>query len=338
MITPTMRSIVPDELIAPLKILGKYDWVWWTMTDKSPLSTSVELRFPTDPELLKYPHIIADIQRLLPTESLLLFELYVKSKALAEGPKLLCPTAEQCEALEHVDVNVSFDDYAQPFPTFLLGLPTEYLRTLEDRFQVGCNKVFLIHHDARTKYIFSFRSEDHAGMSYGSHIPPYWKTVEEALRSDGDETNGSRQSKVIQRVALNFGLLMTYYGVRDLGPVDPQSHQKHVRNARRTNRAKADRARHLLDAEINLIGFEQDVVVYDRSEAQRGDSEGDGIARRTHWRRSHFRRQVCGHARSDRKLIFIKPIFVNAHRFQGDVADTEYRLRLTQPQCQFPNQ
>ncbi len=51
MITTTMRSIVPDELIAPLKILGKYDWVWWTMTDKSPLSTSVELRLPTDPEL-----------------------------------------------------------------------------------------------------------------------------------------------------------------------------------------------------------------------------------------------------------------------------------------------
>ena len=120
--------------------------------------------------------------------------------------------------------------------------------------------------------------------------------------------------------------LMTYYGVRDLGPVDPQSHEKHVRNAGRKNRAKADRAKHLLDAEINLIEFEQDVVVYDRSEAQRSDSEGDGSARRTHWRRGHFRRQVCGHARSARKLIFIKPIFVNAHRFQGDVADTEYRL------------
>ena len=42
-------------------------------------------------------------------------------------------------------------------------------------------------------------------------MPPYWKTVEEALRCGDEEGNGFRQSKVIQRVALNFGLLMTYY-------------------------------------------------------------------------------------------------------------------------------
>ena len=71
---------------------------------------------------------------------------------------------------------------------------------------------------------------------------------------------------MIQRVALNFGLLMTYYGVRDRGPVDPQSHATHLRNARRKNQDKADRARHLLDAEINVIEFKQDVVVYDREE------------------------------------------------------------------------
>lgn len=326
MITTTMRSIVPDELIAPLKILGKYDWVRWTMTDKSPPTTSVEMRLPTDPALLNYPHLIAWIQELFPTQLLPLLELYAKSKALAEGPKLLCPAAEQCEALEHVDVNVSFDDYAQPFPTFLLGLPLDYRRKLADRFQVECPQLFLIHHDARTRYIFSFRSEGDAGISYCHYMLPYLKTVEEALRCGEEEGNAFRQSKVIQRVALNFGLLMTYYGVRDLGPVDPQSHEKQVRNSGRKNRAKADRAKHLLDAEINLIEFEQDVVVYDRSEAQQSDSEGGGSARRTHWRRGHFRRQVCGHARSARKLIFIKPIFVNAHRFQGDVADTEYRL------------
>ena len=55
MITTTMRSIVPDELIAPLKILGKYDWVRWTMTDKSPPTTSVEMRLPTDPATAELP-------------------------------------------------------------------------------------------------------------------------------------------------------------------------------------------------------------------------------------------------------------------------------------------
>jgi hypothetical protein len=84
----------------------------------------------------------------------------------------------------------------------------------------------------------------------------------------------------------------------------------------------------LLDAEINLIEFEQDVVVYDRQDTPRTDSEGDGSTRRPHWRRGHFRRQPCGHARLSRKLIFVKPVMVNARRYEGDPADTEYRLRL----------
>ena len=151
--------------------------------------------------------------------------------------------------------------------------------------------------------------------------------MEDALRFGDEEGNDLDQGEVVQRVALNFGLLMTYYGVKDLGPVDRNSHEKHLRNARRRNGDKAARARRLLDAEINLIEFEQNVVVYDRQDMSRSDSESDGSSRRTHWRRGHFRRQPYGPARSSRKLIFIKPILVNARHFDGDVADTEYRLR-----------
>ena len=75
MITTTMRRLVPDELITPLKILGKYDWLRWTPIDTSPPSTSLELRFPPDPALLNYPHLIALIQRLLPIQSLGVFGL-----------------------------------------------------------------------------------------------------------------------------------------------------------------------------------------------------------------------------------------------------------------------
>jgi hypothetical protein len=72
-------------------------------------------------------------------------------------------------------------------------------------------------------------------------------------------------------------------------------------------------------------------TIYDRQDSNRHDSEGDGSSKRPHWRRGHFRRQFFGHARSYRKLIFIKPLLVNAHRFEGDPADTEYRLRLVTP-------
>jgi len=331
MITTTMRRLVPDELITPLKLLGKYDWLRWTPIYTSPPSTRMEVRFPTDPALLEYRRLIALLREGVATQSPELFRLYTYSKALAEGPKLLCPTAEQCEALEYVDVNMSFDDYVQPFPTFLLGLPQEYRRKLAERFHVECPELVITHHDQRTKYILSFRFEINPGESTFHIMSPRWKTVEEALRFSEDEGNDLAQSEVIQRVALNFGLLMTYYGVRNLGSADPQSHATHLRNAQRQNRGKAERARHLLDAEINLIEFEQNVVVYDRQETNRHESEGDGNSKRPHWRRGHFRRQPYGPARSARKLIFIKPILVNARHFDGDVADTEYRLRLVTP-------
>ena len=257
-----------------------------------------------------------------------LFAVYAQSKALAEGPKLLCPTTEQCEALEYVDVNISFADYVQPFPTFLLELPLEYRRKLMDRFKHECPEVVVTHHDYRTKYIPSCRSSG-AGKPSTHHImSPRWNTIEEALRSRDDDGNDLLQSEMIQRVSLNFGLLMTYLGVRNLGPVDPESHARHTRNVRRQNQGKAEGARRLLDAEINRIEFEQDVVVYDRQDSPRHESESDGSSKRLHWRRGHFRRQPYGLARSSRKLIFVKPVLVNAHRFQGDVADTEYRLRL----------
>ena len=109
-------------------------------------------------------------------------------------------------------------------------------------------------------------------------MSPRWKTVEEALAFGDEEGNDLDQGEVVQRVALNFGLLMTYYGVKDLGPVDRESHDKHLRNARRRNGDKAERARRLLDAEINLIEFEQDVVVYDRQDTPGTSQKAMGAA------------------------------------------------------------
>jgi hypothetical protein len=113
MITTTMRRLVPEEFISPLKTLGKYDWLRWTPLDTTPPSTTIELRLPNDPVLLKCPRLIRFLSGLASEQSGDLFAIYVQSKALAEGPKLLCPTTEQCEALEHVDVNISFDDYVR---------------------------------------------------------------------------------------------------------------------------------------------------------------------------------------------------------------------------------
>jgi len=41
MITTTMRRLVPEEFISPLKVLGKHDWLWWTPEDTTPPSTHI---------------------------------------------------------------------------------------------------------------------------------------------------------------------------------------------------------------------------------------------------------------------------------------------------------
>jgi hypothetical protein len=251
------------------------------------------------------------------------FRFYILSKALAGGPKLLRPTTEQCVALEQVGLNVSFDDYEQPFPTFLLELPEPYRRSLAERFGVESPDVVVTHHDRRTGYIISSCELPISRTSTINIMTPRpgRTTIEEALRFSVEEGSDLDQGEVVQRIAVNLGLLMTHYGVKDIGPVDPDSHAKHLRNAGRANRAKAERARALLDAEINLVEFEQDVVLYDL------ESDGDGGVRRPHWRRGQIRRQPFGQARNESRLIFIKPVLVDAAQFHGDIADTEDRIR-----------
>ena len=158
-------------------------------------------------------------------------------------------------------MNVSFDDYVQPFPTFLIELPDGYRQWLTECFRVKCPALVLTHHDASSKYIISWVMSGAEEHSTEYILTPRFGTIEEALRSGEGSGNDFAQAEVIQRVALNFGLLMTHFGVRNLGPVDPESHVRNMRNARRKNQAKAERARRLLDAEIDLIAFEQDVVV-----------------------------------------------------------------------------
>lgn len=327
MTVPTMRSLVPKDLITPLKILGKYEWLKWTPKDTIPPSSTISVNLPDDPALYQHKRFMLFLSQQF--DSLMLYRLFALSKTLAFGPKILCPTHQQCEALQHVDVNVRHDEYEQPFSSIIVQLPASFRQSMTEAFEWNCPKFVLLFHHKRSGYLFSFSCGNSDRLETVNIMSPrsQFETIEDSIRySYEQDGNDLRQGAQLQRIACNFGLLLTNFGVRDCGPIDPKSHRTQSKRAKSRNHRKADRAQSLLDASMNRIEFQQDVVFFDDARDSSESGESTNAKVRTHWRRGHFRRQRHGFGRAKRKLIFIKPCLVNSTRFQGDLADTEYRI------------
>lgn len=324
MTIPTMRHIVPKELIPALKALGKHDWLEWWPLDTDPPTTESNLKIPDDPAVAEHKAFLVQLE-FAPN----LLELYAYSKTLASGPKLLRPTVEQCEALRYVDVNVSLQEYQQPFPSFVVDFPDEYRRKLTEEFGHECARFTLNFHDEKTHYLLTYCVHNSKRASTGNIISPrsQYKTIEDALRFMTDDDGPDlQQGEVMQRIACNFGLMLTNFGAKSSGSLDPIAHARNQHQAKNRKSHKARRAQAMLDAAFTGIGFEQDVVFYDTYSPTNGPSEPTGRVVKTHWRRGHFRRQRHGKGRNQTKLIFIRPCLINSELFQGDLADTEYRI------------
>jgi len=331
MTSPTMRHIVPKEILPALKALGKHDWLEWRPKNTDPPSTELEVKIPDDPAIAEHEAFLFKLQFDWNWKGFDLLRLYAYSKTLALGPKLLRPTVEQCEALQHVDVNVTLQEYQQPFPSFVVEFPEEFRRKLTQEFRHDCPRFVLNYHDEKTHYVLTYCVHDSKRGSTGNIISPrkQFKTIEDALRFMTDDDGPDlQQGEVLQRIACNFGLMLTNFGAKSAGPLDPASHSRNQSQAKSRRPHKARRAQAMLDAAFTEIGFEQDVVFYDTHSASNDPSEPTGRVVKTHWRRGHFRRQRHGKGLNQTKLVFIRPCLVNAELFKGDLADTEYRISI----------
>jgi hypothetical protein len=327
----TMRSFLSDRLIALLKRIGKYDWLRFERDEHAAINYS-RIHLP-DEEMRLYTayqnaliaaHHIKNADQV----TLNIVHDFVMSQCLAYGPKMLRPTVEQCEALTRVDVNISFDDYQQPFPTVMVEFPDEFRNNLSQAYDYECPIAVVTHHNADTKRIISVALRKQ-GMHGAVHLMSNVRDrIEDALREKIEHGDDMDQAEVVQRIAVNFGLLMTYYGVSDAGPVNPD-HDNLLRLARKKNKDKAKRAQRLLAGEIRRIEFAQEVVARTSHGHHVDYAPGNGT-KCTHWRRGHFRNQPSGVGRMMKRLVFIKPILINSVRFDGDIADTTYSLTTQQ--------
>lgn len=264
------------------------------------------------------------------------------AKALADGPKIFRPTALQCEALENAEARYSFKDYKQPFPVITLEIPDEYSNQLKEKYKIeNSPKYVLVNHDEQKRFInvSAFYSKN----SIITHITPdraEYDTIEDSLVKNRDRRNNRVEDDLngefdaaenVQRLAINFAMMMSLYTLKEIVPLDPlnfriwQQDARPIKNGVITKRAVD--AQRKLAAAMHLIQFDQSVEFYDEIEenveiGQSVDIDKLHRSPKSHWRRGHFAMQPCGVGRLERKMIFRKPVLVRAKYFLGDIKDS----------------
>lgn len=324
--TPTMQSILPRELIGPLKKLGRTEWLEIvTNADHHTfvVHDSVCDTLADDPDFL---------DTLLQADGSLLLQLLAYSKLLANGPKVVQPTCEQCEALAHVDLSLRFCEYEQPFPVFLVEVPAGIQQQFTEEYSFPCPRFVIPFHLRPENFlaVLCARSgnDDSGGVFTVFSRNVFDETMEDTMRvvktCDGPDY---QQGAVLERIALNLSLLLTRYGFRDDGPINPKAFQKQTKLANSKSKRKRERAQRLLDAAINRVEFNQDVQFFNKISMTEDSGESTGMLKSPHWRRGHYRRARVGIGRTDSRLVFVRPSFINSQHFDGDRADTQYRIR-----------
>lgn len=322
-----INEIIPDELIPALAWLGKQDWLGYRMHASEHRTEIGDIVILPAPEAERFWPAVAQIVEIVSADQVSALSMFSLSKALAQGPKVLKVTAEQCRAMERVDVNVRFADYQQPYPAIFIELPGEYRKDLSDRFKIRCPKTVLCYHDSRTGYLVVTAYSPGGAITNILPPRPEYETIELALKQEGDIGSDIDIADVVQRLAINFCLMLVHLGVVVAGPANPGMQKKLQKATGNRKRGKAEKAKALLSVTPKLIGFAQDVTLFGppsgNEDGNRSDRGEESASRSPHWRRGHFRHQRVGKGRTDMKLIFIRPVLVNRKHFAGDEKDTQ---------------
>lgn len=238
---------------------------------------------------------------------------------LGQGPKIFRPTVEQCQALEEIEVSVTWQDYAQPYPAILIDFPAGRYGT------VGS---MLIYHRPDAGFI-TFYGRRGTGDADLVRTQPLRRPgpIEDRLKEYEPDCDDVKADAVrANRVAINSCLALTNLGCqsRVLFPKDLEND----RHLARERTPRGERARDRVQMAPTLLALSHDVVLHrpaPRAHAV-GDPDGPRSEMSPHWRRSHWRAKPgYGEARARGEtvpLVLIPPVLVRADRLSGEVSGT----------------
>jgi hypothetical protein len=111
--------------------------------------------------------------------------------------------------------------------------------------------------------------------------------------------------------------MLTHYGHKDVGPLDPKQYDKH----------RKAKLHHYAVADFRSIEMKQTIIIRKVEGLGHGEQPiPSGVEIAPHWRRGHWREQHWGAGNLHTKTIFIRPVLVRADRVVGSLAETNVTL------------
>lgn len=260
------------------------------------------------------------------------------SRFLADGPKLFCPNDEQFESMEHVELRMAIREFRTPYPAIAIRIPLGARKRLAAQFNVNMDRMPLsvlvrfVADPGQVPFLlvvsrFGPMNELYHMMSDQDGNP----TIEDAIvrkilpdTSSGDnlptEFPGDFPCSVlIARAALNLCLMLTHYGHKLTGPVDPAAYKKH-----RTKK----HLEHFKHGDYLAVQMKQEITIRrPATPADNPQGPGTGLEMKPHWRRGHWR---CYPGQREKRLagenvplLFVRPCLVRPDRVTGDLSESE---------------
>ena len=275
-------------------------------------------------------------------------EGYIYTRIINEGPKVFKPTALQLTMLEQMTLNITVEDYAQPFSTVIIDLPKEYIqyrsatlpqggafhvdRIMPDSHRPTCavlyfsaeckSLMFVLFFD--TGYAIKTTIHLKANELMESKINIEGNMFDSSLDVSEDEMRINNQ---LLRATINYCLLLDEVGVKKVGPENENYYERLIKYrdkaAKRKDLDQTKRnANEIKNHPIIYTILNQNVKLYQTTNSHKEliNSEHNMIMP-PHHRRGHYRMQRHGPGNTLTKRIRIPPVFVNAHLFVGDMTD-----------------
>lgn len=244
-----------------------------------------------------------------PSPSMTYYQLDAIAAALATGPKVFTPTAEQFEAMEHVELHFPITEYRQAYPVLFVEIPPECRRTLAAECNVAmsrCPRYFIVRHRQDDNVVWSActfgSNESNQGIFIGYDPTHPENTIEDSMsiRNGHEGATDASDWEFAERgarAALNLAMLLTHYGSRVTGPVDPVAYQKHRRKPALARFAVGD---------FERVELTRQIIVRDSIRHCGPHQGGGGWELGPKWRRGHWRRKP-GLPLNAEKTVFIRP-------------------------------